>query len=196
MGLRLFVAIELADDVAAAALELISRLRSTAERLAPRSRLTWMTEGRLHVTVHFIGHVDDGKVDAIRGALAPPFDIDPFDLTIATVGTFPSRGTPRVVWAGVTGGREPLISIERAVSARLVGAGVMPEERPFRPHLTLARVRDGTGLRSADLINDLRNVTVGTTQVDAITLFESRLSPKGPAYVALQRTSVRHRSPR
>ena len=189
--MRLFVAIEIAEDVATAALELISRLRSTAERLAPRSRLTWMNGSRLHVTVRFIGHVDDDKVDAIRGTLAPPLDIDPFDLTIATIGVFPPRGTPRVVWAGIAAGREPLISIERAVSARLTNTGVSPEERPFRPHLTLARVRDAAGLRPASLIGDLHDATVGTTRVDAITLFESRPSPKGPIYVALQRTAVR-----
>lgn len=189
--MRLFVAIEIADNVANAALELVSRLRSTAERLAPRSRLAWATEGRLHVTVRFIGRVDDEKVAVIRAALAPPLDLDPFDLTIATVGTFPPRGAPRVVWAGITGGREPLLSIERVISGRLADAGVLPEERPFNPHLTLARVRDAAGLRSALLIGDVRDLTVGTTRVDAITLFESRLSPKGPTYVALQRTAVR-----
>ena len=143
------------------------------------------------MTVRFIGHVDDDKVAAIRAALAPPLDVDPFDLTIATVGAFPPRGAPRVVWAGIAGGRESLVSIERAVSARLTGAGILPEARPFNPHLTLARVRDAAGLRSAALIGDVRDVTIGTTRVDAITLFESRLSPKGPTYVALQRTAVR-----
>ena len=188
--MRLFVAVEISEAVAASALDLISRLRSTAAKLAPESRITWMTAERLHITVRFIGRVDDAKADAIRGALKAPFG-EPFDLTIAGVGAFPPKGSPRVIWAGLTGGRPQLISLERLVSDRLAEAGVPPEDRPFNPHLTLARVREAAGLKAAALVESLLDRALGTTPVDAITLFESRLSPKGPTYVALQRTALR-----
>ena len=188
--MRLFIGIEIAPAVAAATLELIVQLQAASARLAPRSRITWVTPDRLHVTVRFIGHVDDSRVDEIHDVLALPFSVDPFDLTIAGVGTFPPNGSPRVVWAGLGRGRDQLVALEATVSARLADAGVPREERPYKPHLTLARVRDAAGLRPAPLVGNLREVALGTTSVDAITLFESRLSPKGPAYVALARTPL------
>jgi len=188
--MRLFVAIEISATVATTVLDLISRLRATAARLAPLSRITWVTAERLHITIRFIGHVEESKADAVCTMLTEPLG-ERFDLTIAGVGTFPRTGGPRVIWAGLTAGRPRLMALETLVNDRLAVAGVPPEERPFNPHLTLARVRDAAGLRSPALVGPLNDLALGTTPVDAITLFESRLSPKGPTYVALQRTALR-----
>ena len=188
--MRLFVGIEISQAVVAATLDLVAQLQTACSALAPRSRLTWVTAERLHITIRFIGHVDDARVDEMRAVLAPPLALHPFDLTIAGVGTFPPKGPPRVVWAGLAGGRDQLLALEPKVSERLAGAGVPREERPFNPHLTLARVRDAAGLRSAPFVGSLRAISLGTTSVDAITLFESRVSPKGPTYVALARTPL------
>ena len=188
--MRLFVGIEISPAVVTAAIELLAQLRAACEKLAPRSRMTWVTPERLHITIRFIGQVDDTRVDEIRAVLAPPLALDPFDLAIVGVGTFPPKGSPRVVWAGLNGGRDQLTVIEATVSERLARAGVPRDERPYNPHLTLARLRDGAGLRSVPFVGSLREISLGTTSVDAITLFESRLSPKGPAYVALARTPL------
>ena len=189
--MRLFVAIEIPAAVAATTLDLIARLQRTAVKLAPQSRITWLTAERLHITVRFIGHVEEPKADAVRAALAATPFAERFDLTIAGVGTLPARGTPRVISVGVTAGRDDLVALEKLVSRQLRIADVTPEERPFNPHLTLARVREAAGLRAAALLEGLRDVVIGTIPVEAITLFESRLSPKGPTYVALQRTQLR-----
>ena len=189
--MRLFVAIEISAAVVATALDVIVRLQRTVTKLAPHSRITWVTAERLHITLRFIGQVDESKADAIRAALAAMPREECFDLTIGGVGTFPPKGTPRVISAGVTAGRNELVALEQLVSRQLLTLGVAPEERPFNPHLTLARVRDAAGLRAGTLIEGLRDFVLGTTKVDAITLFESRLSPKGPTYVPLQRTALR-----
>ena len=186
--MRLFVGVEIDPVVAAAAAAVIDRLRERAVRLAPMARITWVAADRLHVTVRFIGHVDADTADVIRRALAPPLERDPFELTIAGLGTFPPKGPPRIVWAGLSEGRQPLTAIEERVGERLVGAGIALEGRPYNPHLTLARVREASGLRSAALLEAVKETILGATTVEAITLFESRLSPKGPTYVALQRT--------
>jgi 2'-5' RNA ligase len=188
---RLFVAVEIAPHVAAGAAALIEALRRRAERLAPHARITWIPEDRLHVTVRFIGNADDPKVEAIRTALEPPIAAAPFDLVFAGVGAFPRTGAPRVLWSGVADGGERLSGIEREIADRLHRAGVAPEPRDYRPHLTLARIRDAGGLKSASLCEGLADQMVGTTRVEAITLFESRLSPKGPTYVPLRRTPLR-----
>ena len=187
--MRLFVGIEISPAAVNATTELIAELRAARTTLAPRSRIAWVTAERLHITVRFIGHVDDRRADEIRAVLAPPLALDPFDLTIAGVGTFPPKGPPRVVWAGLTVGSAELIAIESTVSERLVRAGVPREERTYNPHLTLARVRDAAGLRPASFAG-FGEIGLGTTSVDAITLFESRLSPKGPTYAALARTPL------
>jgi 2'-5' RNA ligase len=189
--MRLFVAVEMAPNVVAAAIDLIDLLQARAARLAPLSRIAWVTAPRLHVTVRFIGHVDAQKADAIRDALGSPLASDAFDLTLAGAGAFPPNGPPRVVWAGLAEGRDRLVAIERDVSERLARTGIVSEDRPYNPHLTLARVRDAAGLRTAPLVDGLSDVVLGATPVDAITLFESRLSPKGPTYVPLQRTAFR-----
>ena len=188
--MRLFVGIEMSPAVVTAATKLIAELRTAGATLAPRSRITWVTAERLHITVRFIGQVDDARADEILAALAPPLILNPFDLTIAGVGTFPPKGPPRVVWAGLTAGRDQLMVIESTVSERLARAGVSREERPYNPHLTLARVRDAAGLRPASFVGRFGDIGLGTTSVDAITLFESRLSPKGPTYAALARTPL------
>jgi 2'-5' RNA ligase len=189
--MRLFVAVEVAPAVAVAAAELIDSLRERARRLAPWSRITWVTADRLHITVRFIGHVDADRAGVIRQALAPPLERDPFELTVAGVGTSPPKGPPRILWVGVTQGRQPLTAIEEYVGQRLSAVGIAPEERPYSPHLTLARVREAGGLCSAALLEVVKDTMLGATTVEAITLFESRLSPKGPTYVALQRTGFR-----
>lgn len=186
--MRLFVAVEIAPSVASAALDCMEFMRARVARVAPRSRITWMTAERLHVTLRFIGHVADGQAAPILQILRPPLDTAPFDLTVAGVGTFPVKGPPRVVWAGMAGGRDRLIALANIVSERLEGVSMAREERPFDPHLTLARVREAGGLRSRALLEGLSDTVLGATPVDAITLFESRLSPHGPRYQPLQRT--------
>lgn len=188
--MRLFVGIPVSTAVAVAVSDLVELLRSKAARLAPTSRLTWVSGERLHVTVRFIGHVADGKVSGIVEALRPPLGLDPFDLTVAGVGVFPPKGAPRVIWAGLSSGRDRLGALEQIVSDRLAAAGVDRESRPFNPHLTLARVRDADGLRAETLLEGVGAASFGATPVDAITLFESRLSPRGPAYLVIQRTPL------
>ena len=191
--MRLFVAIEMNRSVEEAAREVIDELRDRAARLAPRARITWAAPERLHVTVRFIGEADEARSGAIRSALGPTIDASVFDVTVEGVGAFPPKGAPRVFWAGLTEGRAGLLDVELAVSGRLESI-VAPEDRPYAPHLTLARVKDPAGLSRTALLEGLADRHFGRVHVDAITLFESRLSSKGPAYVPLQRTALRRRT--
>jgi 2'-5' RNA ligase len=145
------------------------------------------------VTVRFIGQADETRTQAIRSALGATIDAPVFDVTVEGVGAFPPKGPPRVFWAGLTDGRSGIIALERALSARL-DALVAAEERQYSPHLTLARVKDPAGLQREALFEGLAARHFGRVHVDAITLFESRLSSKGPTYVPLQRTALRRRT--
>jgi 2'-5' RNA ligase len=191
--MRLFVGVAIDAAVAAAAAGLSDELRRRAARLAPRARLTWIPAERLHLTVRFIGEADEHLADAVKAAMAPPVSIPPFALVLGGIGAFPRSGKPQVLWAGIEAGRDALQRIEQEVTHRLQPVGIAPEGRPFNAHLTLARVRDAAGLKSRPLFAGLEETRLGTTHVEAITLYESRLSPKGPTYLSLQHTLLEDR---
>ena len=186
--MRLFVAAEIDPALARELAGVAGELRERVVARAPRARLTWVPADRLHFTVRFIGEVDEPRGSAIIAALAPPLPVAPFDVAIAGLGVFPAKGPPRVLWAGATEGHDEMAGLEREVSARLAACGIPPETREYSPHLTLARVREPGGLRARDLLDGVRQGGFGTTRVDAITLFQSVLSPRGPTYRKVQST--------
>jgi 2'-5' RNA ligase len=199
--MRLFVAVEIDPGIAQALARAGSELRQRIEQRARRARLTWIPADRLHFTVRFVGEVDEAGAASIAAVLTPPLAVAPFDLAIGAIGVFPHGGPPRVIWVGVEEGRERMIAIEREVTARLASCGIPPEGREYSPHLTLARVREAGGLRARDVLElaDHEGPRRGQSgeegrrrsRVDAITLFQSRLSPKGPSYTRLLSTRLR-----
>jgi len=188
--MRLFVAIELNDEVTTAAARLIDELHERCGRLAPQAHVTWVPPGRMHLTLRFIGDAGEAQTHAIVQTMNAPFDLQPFDLVLARMGVFPEVGRPRVFWAGAAAGRESLEDLSRHVSARLADAGVPRDDRPFAAHLTLGRVREAAGLRTMRLLDGLGNVELGRVRVTETVLFESRQSSGGPTYLAQQRTSL------
>jgi 2'-5' RNA ligase len=191
---RLFVAVELDPAVAGSLAAFSAQLRERAHRLSPAARIGWVNPEQLHVTSRFIGEVNDEKAAAISGALSGELPIDPFDLIFQGAGAFPERGAPRVLWAGISAGVAGLTAVEAEVSRRLSACGIAREDRPYHPHVTLARVREASGLRSRALFEMLSDLRFGMTRVEAITLFQSRTSPKGAVYTPLHRTRLHHRS--
>jgi 2'-5' RNA ligase len=187
---RLFVAVEIAGEVRDALAKAIHQLEDRIDALAPRARVNWTSPERIHLTVRFIGEIGPESMEALGEVLRPPLGIEPFQVTIAGTGVFPGNGPPRVVWAGIAEGLESLSRVEHEISSRLEKLGVPRESRPYRPHLTLARVRIPAGLRGSAFLEGTRQMTFGTTRVEETTLFESRLSGKGPTHVALSRTRL------
>ena len=193
--MRLFVAVDIDSGVRQKIADFCDELRQRAKALAPRARIAWARTDQLHVTVRFVGEVEAAQGTAIAAALQPELAIESFNMIVKGTGAFAPSGAPRVFWAGIANGAGELSAIEQEVSGRLAACGVELERegRPYRPHLTLARVRDASGLRSAPLFEALSGRGFGVTRVDAITLFESRTSPRGATYESLQRTPLRRR---
>jgi 2'-5' RNA ligase len=186
---RLFVAVELDAGVLKALADFIAALRRRAEALAPGARIGWVLPGQLHVTLRFIGEVPDAAAAAIAEGLRREAASPPFDIAVRGAGAFPDRGAPRVLWAGIGAGTEELADLEAEVSERLAAHGIKREDRPYRPHITLARVREAAGLRSAALL-EKSDPEFGVSRVRAITLFQSRTSPRGAVYTPLQSTPL------
>jgi 2'-5' RNA ligase len=179
--MRLFVAVEIEDTARRAAAAAAEELRHV---LAPVLKARWVAAENMHLTVRFIGQVDDLRAPALVEALCPPLDIAPFDLELGACGVFPPRGAPRVLWIGLTQGLPSLALLHDAFNQRLRPFGFEPEVRPFSAHLTLARIKDAPGGAARAVRDALDRVTVHRARSDVgrATLFQSHLSTKGPRY--------------
>jgi 2'-5' RNA ligase len=188
--MRLFTAIDLPEAarsaIAAERAHLISRAgeRAAGLRLVPVDHL--------HITLVFIGEMAEARGTAIIGAMADPLRMAPFELTLAGLGVFPTRGVPRALWIGVRRGRDDAAALHSLVAVRLRPYGIS-EPRAFRPHLTIgrwgtSRVSGRSAIRGLDALAVHR--AIATMTVEAVTLFESRLSSSGSTYTALVRTPL------
>jgi 2'-5' RNA ligase len=157
-------------------------------RLRPtRADARWVEIDKLHVTLAFIGHVEDTAVGPFVTAIQQPFALAPFTVRLGPCGVFPPSGPPRVIWIGLAEGADGLGALQQQVVARLQPLGFEPERRPFSAHLTVARVKDipRGAARGARAIVTAARVPHVRCQVTRVTLFRSHLSPKGSRYEAL-----------
>lgn len=180
--MRLFVAVDIPEALRdAIESEVVEPLRDCV----PGARWT-QPEGR-HLTLKFLGRVEDDRVDGIAEALrrAAAFH-EPFDASFAEIGGFPNLGRPRVLWIGVEQGGEQLSNLAGTVEAELEALGFEAEGRAFRGHLTLARFARPKRIDVPEIELRLDPFPVGE-----IVLFESRLHPKGARYSALERFPLR-----
>jgi 2'-5' RNA ligase len=180
--MRLFVAVDLDDETRAAAGRITDVLRSELARSASTATVTWVNPDRMHLTLQFIGEVSEAIAHDVAGRLRSGFDMSPFELSFGAVGIFPPSGRPRVIWLGVERGMEPLAALQLQMVRRLDGVPFRRESREFSPHLTLGRVKDGATRADRDRIASARVAGAGRCIVEHVTLYQSRLSPRGPSY--------------
>jgi 2'-5' RNA ligase len=182
--MRLFVAVEIDDRARRAAEAVQLRLR---ELLDATVTARWVSPQNMHLTVRFIGQVDEGRAPKVIQALAAPLEMAPFDVELGGCGAFPPRGAPRVLWIGLTQGLPSLALMHDAFNQRLRPLGFAPEARPFSAHLTLARIKDApSGIsRAVQDVLGLITAPAARFQVNGATLFRSHTSPTGPRYEPL-----------
>ena len=143
--MRLFVAIELPEawraEATAARRWLLDRLRqSSGEAVDDQPGLRFTSPERLHLTLRFLGEVEEPVLPALQQQLAGEVVAVDVPLELAALGTFGSRGRPNVVWLGLGGDLDGLQATRVAVDRALAAAGVEVDDQPLRPHITLARV--------------------------------------------------------
>ena len=189
-GMRLFFAVELDEALRRAAGRIAADL-SRALAGDGRADISWVRADTMHLTVRFLGETPEARVPPLIEAFTPPLATPPFELRFAGLGTFPPRGPARVIWLGIASGHDRLGAVSGEVEARLAALGFEGEGRPFRAHLTLGRVRGRLGPRAGALIGELPAAGLPASAATQVTLFESRLSPRGASYTALCRTRLR-----
>lgn len=149
--------------------------------------IKWVKPDNLHLTLKFLGNVEPGAVEGVGAALDNAVNgRTPFTLNFSGAGLFPDRGSPRVLWIGVTAGAEEMTALGAAVEESLSPLGFPPESRPFTPHLTIGRVKNiGTPRMLAEAMADAADIGWGESVVDRIHLVRSELFPSGPRYSIL-----------
>lgn len=188
--LRTFIAVEIPWEVKDRARKLIDELRRA------EASVRWVAPEHMHWTLKFLGEV--GMLDipdvcaAVQRAVEP---LAPFDVAAEGAGAFPDIHRPRTVWVGMGEGSEPMIELHDAIEHELSKLGFRSENRRFRPHLTIGRVRqspDGIG-ELGRLLQQHADFDSGLSMVEEVVVFSSELTPKGPSYEPLCHVELKGR---
>jgi 2'-5' RNA ligase len=185
--MRLFTAILLPPET-------LLRLERLLSVLRPEALINWSPLDNLHITTKFIGSWPESRLeelDSVLKALPPRAE---FEVHLKEVGWFPNSRIPRVLWAGV----EPcpaLQELAREIEARLEALGIAKEDRPFTPHLTLARIKNPIPLdRLRGKIDEFQPVDFGAFAVSGFSLFRSDPGSNASLYRQLREYPFHHAS--
>jgi len=181
---RCFVALDLPEPVC-------NHLANLGARLRERFPVRMVDRHHLHLTLLFAGDVDDPVVDGLAAAVQS-VALPPLRLCLRGFGHFPPRGVPRVLWAGIGGDDDALVSLHDGLAARAAELGVPRDARDFAPHVTIARVKSEFGALAlvdalAALGANLKTKPFAPTQLG---LYASELRPSGPVHRLLVTRSV------
>ena len=186
--MRLFIAADLPATVREALAAEQARIQ--AALAGSTSSLKWVKPEHAHLTLVFIGNVDDARVPAVIDAVAADINLPAFVATFEGAGAFPPRGAPRVLWIGVGSGARELVELQRVIASRIAALGLPIDDRAFHPHLTLARWRESRPVDRSRALAVAPRGAVARAHIDGATLYQSRLSPAGPSYTALARATL------
>ena len=181
-GIRSFIAIEVPQPLLARMGELQRELRRM------EAGVNCVRPEGMHLTLKFLGSIRAEEVEKIARAIAPVVAAwNPFELSIHGLGCFPSSRNPRVIWVGIDRGGGEASSLQKVIEDKAAEVGFPPEGRPFKPHLTLGRVRAPIG-RSAfiQVMEKHKDVEIGGFLARDVYLFKSELKPSGAVYTKLQ----------
>lgn len=174
--MRLFTGIDLPSDM-------LLRLERLISALRPEALIKWSPIDNLHITTKFIGEWAEARLPEIENALASAPLPAPFDIEIRDLGWFPHERSPRVLWAGVHGG-EPLRELARSTEQHLHETlGIAAENRPYEPHLTLARIKNPVPLqRLRSRVREMQPCPLGSFKADRFVLFRSEPGSNASIY--------------
>ena len=186
-GLRLF----LAADIPAEAKKLIANAveRSRGDLAGAR----WVRAENLHLTLKFIGAYPEEGLGSLSNELRESCSrCEPFEAALGGCGAFPSPARARILWVALYEGMEGAQAVARKLDARLEKSGVEREGRPWRGHITLARLKQpgDCGTVLGGLEAELAALPSIAFKVDEVVLYRSILGPQGPTYVALERIAL------
>jgi 2'-5' RNA ligase len=191
--MRLFIAVELPEEVRRKIANLIKELKETG------AGVKWVEADNLHITLKFLGWVEDQRLEDLESWVVKAVTkTGGFKAKFEGTGAFPPGKNPRVLWVGINEGGKELKKIADSLEGTLARGGYRSEEREFSAHLTLGRVKDkaprqdcdelsrvarGEGVdKLIEKIEQHRDASFGEAWIDSIAIMKSTLTPKGPVY--------------
>ncbi len=179
--MRAFIAIDFDEPIR----RKLAALQDTLRRRA--GKLSWVAPGNLHLTIKFLGEIEADRVATISTALDHiAARVEPFEIMLRGVGIFPPRGLARVLWVGVEPivlrSHDPLQALHHVCEDELADLGFAREDRPFSPHLTLARNKSSMDRDLRRSLEHGAEFAAGPQRVHAIAFYESQLGANGPTY--------------
>jgi len=188
--MRTFIALELSQEIRTS----VSLLQQTLQKTDPDVK--WVEPQNIHLTLKFLGEIEDTKIkhtsDILEGIAKTNSS---YSIRLSELGGFPKIDCPRVIWVGIDFGDSQTKEIARLLEEKLYSIGIPKETREFSTHITIGRVR--TGKNRLKLVSELKKLSADFSgkglemQVLKITLFESKLSPKGPAYAPIKEVNLK-----
>jgi RNA 2',3'-cyclic 3'-phosphodiesterase len=172
---RIFVAAGLSPEVRLAVSGRVTSLDPPGALVPPEN---------LHVTFRFLGDIDEATFDRLVAGLDQAEFPDPFGVRLGGLGAFPHAKKATVLWVGFTDGGEELSAIHDEVAEACEAAGVEPDERPFRPHVTVSRIRPPADVRSLIEGTDPLGVR---SMVGEVVVLRSHLGQGSPRYELMER---------
>jgi RNA 2',3'-cyclic 3'-phosphodiesterase len=168
---RLFVAIDLPESSKQFLVDLDPKIRG----------VRWIEAAQMHLTLGFFGDLPEDVDLALREKLSA-IEFGAFFLPITGIGTFPPKGSPKIIWIGVGRGHPHLFQVHKRVQEAALAAGIEPELRPWHPHITIARCRDVAPQSIRRFLQSNVDLDAGMIRVEAFHLYSSKLTPAGPIH--------------
>lgn len=186
---RAFVAVNLDLRATRRVAELQAKVH---QALGPKSALLrWVPPPNLHVTMKFLGSIDAQLVAAIRDAVRPlAAKTRAFRVRPRGLGAFPDLTAPKVLWLGAEAEGNALDALAAGIEDALHGIGFAREKRKFHAHLTLARVKDASGLALGTVFEQVGPTDCGDGTVSEVVVYRSETKPGGAEYEALERIAL------
>jgi 2'-5' RNA ligase len=186
--MRTFIAIEISTEVKSAVAAVQNEL-SRAE-----ADIAWINSEDIHLTLKFLGEIDKQQFTAIQEACVETATrFHPFTLSIRGTGVFPNPRHPRVLWVGLAGETETLEDLQEQLDERMASIGFEPEEKDFRPHLTIGRLKSNRNVKDLLARADAYSLPNLSFEVGEIVLMKSDLSPAGARYSELAKVKMKAR---
>lgn len=186
---RLFCAFELPEALRRSIAEHSRKVRDAV----PEAGASWSRPENVHLTVKFFGNVDPARVSVISAAASRVVkEFSPIQIAVGKTGVFPRPSRPQVLWIGVEDASGTLLKLQQRLEDEFKLEGFPKEDRAFRPHLTIARIRRP---QNADHLAEIHlglRFSAVALHLSELILFRSELSPKGSKYTAISRHRFEH----
>jgi len=186
MSIRAFLAVVISEE----ARQGVARLRDRVEKgvMFTGAQPSWVRLESMHLTIKFLGNIEESAVEKISARLGPACAaLSSFVYGVRGLGVFPSPRQPRVLWVGIKKADEEFKQLHQTVEAELSALGFERDERPFHPHLTLARVRSLKGAaQMMKIVADNGREWCGECKAERLIFFQSQLHPSGAIYTKLR----------